>query len=110
MKNLQSLLPALIIALAVLGGLLSGAKIISNGVIEANRFQFRFYDEACLVFDTSSGGIYSFWQSSNSWNLWGGESYGSVSDHPYGKAEIIPAELPSVFHWHMFKKDKFWTK
>ena len=110
MKNLQSLLPALIIALAVLGGLLGGAKIISNGVVEANRFQFGGGEEGIVVFDSLSGGVYSFWPRINRWKLVGGESYGSVSNAPYGKAEIIPAELPSVFHWYMFKKDKFWTK
>ena len=55
MKNLQSLLPALIIALAVLGALLGGAKIISNGVIEANRFQFV---ETGAFFDSATGGVF----------------------------------------------------
>ena len=55
MKNLQSLLPALIIALAVLAGLLGGAKIISNGVIEANRFQVI---DAGAFFDSATGGLY----------------------------------------------------
>ena len=55
MKNLQSLLPALIIALAVLAGLLGGAKIISNGVIQANRFQD---DVNGGFFDSATGGLY----------------------------------------------------
>ena len=55
MKNLQSLLPALIIALAVLAGLLGGAKIISNGVVEANRFQV-IGDGA--FFDSTTGGVF----------------------------------------------------
>jgi hypothetical protein len=55
MKNLQSLLPALIIALAVLAGLLGGAKIISNGVIQANRFQVI---DAGAFFDSATGGVF----------------------------------------------------
>lgn len=107
MKYLQSLLLALIIALAVLGGLLGGAEIISNGIIKANRFQFEAHDGGASVFDSFSGAIYS-WRGGR-WALVGGESYGSISDH-YGKTEIIPDELMTPIHWHMFKKDKFWTK
>ena len=55
MKNLQSLLPALIIALSVLAGLLGGAKIISNGVIRANRFQVI---DAGAFFDSATGGVF----------------------------------------------------
>ena len=60
MKNLQSLLPALIIALAILAGLLGGAKIISDGVVEANRFQVIADGEHSPDFyDTVTGGLYS---------------------------------------------------
>ena len=119
MKNLQSLLPALIIALAVLAGLLGGAKIISNGVVEANRFQFELNPHA-IVFDSFSGGIYR--ENGKGWYLLG-ESYGSVRKLSQGiddfldpdwdkkkMKELIPAELSSAFEWHIFKKDEFWTK
>jgi hypothetical protein len=55
MKNLQSLLPVFIIALAVLAGLLGGAKIISDGVVEANRFQVI---DAGAFFDSATGGLF----------------------------------------------------
>ena len=59
MKNIQSLLPALIIALAVLAGLLGGSKIISNGIVEANRFQFVETDETTArFFDSATGRVY----------------------------------------------------
>jgi len=59
MKNLQGLLPALIIALAILAGLLGGAKIISTGVVEANRFQFVETDETTArFFDSATGRVY----------------------------------------------------
>jgi hypothetical protein len=56
MKNIQSLLPALIIALAVLAGLLGGAKIISSGVVEANRFQVI---DAGTFFDSATGRVFT---------------------------------------------------
>lgn len=68
MKKLQSLLTvlkehlhALIIALAVLVGLLGGAKIISNGIVEANRFQFVADEDSPMFFDRESGAVYSNW-------------------------------------------------
>ena len=74
MKNLQSLLPALIIALAVLGGLLGGAKIIFSEVVEANRFQFvEAHGESPKFFDTATGAVYYFnfsddvWQTQYDW-------------------------------------------
>ena len=56
MKNLFSLFPAIIVALAVLGGLLGGAKIISNGIVEANRFQAI---DADTFFDSATGGVFT---------------------------------------------------
>ena len=61
MKNLQNLVPAFIIALAVLAGLLGGAKIISNGIVEANRFQFITNEDSPMLFDRESGAVFSNW-------------------------------------------------
>jgi len=55
MKNPQNILPALIVALAVFAGLLVGAKIISNGVVEANRFQII---DSESFFDSATGGLF----------------------------------------------------
>jgi len=74
MKNLQSLLPALIIALAVLAGLLGGAKIISDGVIQANRFQLEEWEKGVFLFDSLSGGAFSFKSYSNNWHSLGGNT------------------------------------
>lgn len=72
MKKLQRLLTvlkehlhALIIALAVLVGLLGGAKIISNGILEANRFQFVSHEKTPKLFDRESGAVYS-----NYYGIW----------------------------------------
>jgi hypothetical protein len=59
MKILQSLLPALIVSLALLVGLLVGAKIISNGIVEANRFQFAITgDNDTKCFDSVTGYVF----------------------------------------------------
>ena len=59
MKNLQSLLSALIVALALLAGLLQGAKIISNGIVEANRFQFAIENDGDRwCFDSVTGIVF----------------------------------------------------
>jgi hypothetical protein len=77
MKNLQSLLPALIIALAVLGGLLEGAKIISNGIVEASRFQFALENDGTRwCFDSVTGIV--FW--GNSRGVWRNFSYSRMPD------------------------------
>lgn len=55
MKNPKNILPALIVALAVFAGLLVGAKIISNGVVEANRFQII---DSETFFDSATGGLF----------------------------------------------------
>ena len=67
MEKIQSLLTvlkehphALIIALAVLTGLLGGAKIISNGILEANRFQFVSHEKTPMLFDTKSGAVFHY--------------------------------------------------
>ena len=83
MKKLQSLLTvlkehlhALIIALAVLVGLLGGAKIISNGIVEANRFQFVSHEKTPKLFDRESGAVYS-----NYYGIWETEyNYGEYRE------------------------------
>ena len=63
LPTLKSFLPALIVALAVMIGLLGGAKIISNGIVEANRFQFiEVHEEQPKFFDTATGAVYSFYR------------------------------------------------
>ena len=74
MKNLQNLVPAFIIALAVLAGVLGGAKIISNGIVEANRFKFVQANEMRpKFFDTATGAVYEY--SSGKWK----SNYGQYS-------------------------------
>ena len=56
---LKSLTPTLIVAASILGGLLGGAKIISNGVVEVNRFQFSETDDGSpIFFDSATGGLF----------------------------------------------------
>lgn len=52
---LKSLTPTLIVAASILVGLLGGAKIITNGVVEANRFQIVDSD---TFFDSATGGLF----------------------------------------------------
>jgi len=53
---LKSLTLTLIVAASILVGLLGGAKIISEGIIEANRFQFSTSDEGgAKLFDSATG-------------------------------------------------------
>ena len=51
----KSLTPALIVATSILIGLLGGANIISNGVVEANRFQII---DSESFFDSATGGLF----------------------------------------------------
>ena len=86
MKNIQSLLPALIVALAVLGGLLGGAKIISDGVIQANRFQFvEAHEKSPKFFDTATGAVYVI-------GSWGWEHY-LDDNHSLG------VEIRDAYEW-----------
>jgi hypothetical protein len=52
---LKNLTPTLIVAASILVGLLGGAKIISNGVVEANRFQII---DSGTFFDSATGGLF----------------------------------------------------
>ena len=52
---LKSLIPTLIVAASILTGLLGGAKVISNGVVEANRFQVI---DSETLFDSATGGLF----------------------------------------------------
>ena len=52
---LKNLTPTLIVAASILVGLLGGAKIISNGVVEANRFQII---DSETFFDSATGGLF----------------------------------------------------
>tara|TARA_B110001450_G_C17499820_1_gene431812 strand:- start:265 stop:609 length:345 start_codon:yes stop_codon:yes gene_type:complete len=71
---LQSTLSVFIIVLAVLAGLLGGAKIISNGIIEANRFQFvDVQGELPKFFDTATGLVYEY-EMGNECASWGTNS------------------------------------
>lgn len=70
MRILQSTLSVFIIVLAVLAGLLGGAKIISNGIIEANRFQFvDVQGELPKFFDTATGFVYEY-EKGNDYGKW----------------------------------------
>ena len=63
---LEEHLHVLIIALAVLVGLLGGAKIISKGIVEANRFQF-FVGESPVLFDSETGVVFKCSSTNNWW-------------------------------------------
>ena len=63
---LEEHLHVLIIALAVLVGLLGGAKIISNGIVEANRFQF-LVGESPVLFDSETGAVFKCSSTNNWW-------------------------------------------
>lgn len=71
---LKSLIPTLIVAASILVGLLSGAKIISNGVVEANRFQLGDWENGVFLFDSLSGGAYTFKTYSKDWFYQGGNT------------------------------------
>jgi hypothetical protein len=60
---LEEHLHVLIIALAVLVGLLGGAKIISNGIVDANRFQFVGGEENPSFFDTKTGAVCKYYHN-----------------------------------------------
>lgn len=64
---LKSLTPTLIVAASILVGLLGGAKIISEGVIEANRFQFSTSDEGGAKLFDSATGVYFRMNSGVGW-------------------------------------------
>ena len=58
---LKSLTLTLIVAASILTGLLGGAKIISEGIIEANRFQFSTSHEGgTKLFDSATGNSFVF--------------------------------------------------
>jgi hypothetical protein len=81
---LKSLTPTLIVAASILAGLLGGAKIISNGVVEANRFQFSIGDEGrAQFFDSATGNL--FYSSSSSWRRYtkGVQSGPKIIEDPY---------------------------
>jgi hypothetical protein len=102
MKNLQSLLPALIIALAVLAGLLGGAKIISDGVVEANRFQVI---DARTFFDSATGGVFTL-------SFAGWEPLEHLSEHYLFYGNINSPKLWVEYLWltkeHLKKAEDFY--
>ena len=64
---LKNLTPTLIVAASVLIGLLGGAKIVSEGIQEANRFQFiNTDDNVPMLFDSANGTVLGL--TSVGWN------------------------------------------
>ena len=88
---LKSLTPTLIVAASILVGLLGGAKIITNGVVEANRFQVI---DSETLFDSATGGflIMGF----NGWE-------------PYPKGyQSVPQRISILYDWVEYLEETKW--
>ena len=97
---------SILVAGAILLGFYLGAKIISTGLVEANRFQFNT-DDTNFVFDSISGATYRL--TGDGW-VAVPESYPYMNDRMGYNDRLIQPKIDNPIDWYIFKTNEFWKK
>jgi hypothetical protein len=106
-EHIIKIYASILVAGAILLGFYLGAKIISTGLVEANRFQFISNEHFSAVFDSLSGAAYRL--GDDGW-IAVPKSYPYMNSRMGYNDRLIQPKIDNPIKWYIFKTNEFWKK